>query len=59
MGHVKHPALHLLQELTQIVMVKRKSTLQEQKKREGEEGDSLKLTKRQEDGRTAAPKGLF
>lgn len=33
MGHVKHPALHLLQELTQIVVVKRKSTLQEQKKK--------------------------
>lgn len=34
MGHVKHPALHLLQELTQIVMVKRKSALREQKRPE-------------------------
>lgn len=58
MGHVKHPALHLLQELTQIVMVKRKSTLQEQK-REGEECDSLNLTKTQEDAGTATPKALF
>lgn len=33
MGHVKHPALHLLQELTQIVMVKRKSALREQQVR--------------------------
>lgn len=33
MGHVKHPALHLLQELTQIVMVKRKSALREQQNR--------------------------
>lgn len=33
-GHVEHPTLHLLQELAQIVVVKRQGTLQE-KRREG------------------------
>ena len=34
-GHVEHPTLHLLQQLAQVVMVKRQRPLQEGK-REGE-----------------------
>lgn len=59
MGHVKHPALHLLQELAQIVMVKGKSTLQKGKKKsKGKNCDTLNLKKMQDDKRTTL-KGFF